>query len=197
MNDLPRRRMCLAPLAAWSAPGLLGLAGCTSLFAPRSIVLGEAELQALLARRFPMQRSVLEVFELQLDQPSLRLDAAARRLSTELGLSGSDRRTGRTLQGRLGVDYALRLEAADSSLRLVQPRVTRLQIDPGTGPAGGLRLNENTQRIAVALIERALDDLVLYRVPAERLERLRALGLQPGSVEVTPAGVEITIERVA
>jgi hypothetical protein len=36
--------------------------------------------------------------------------------------------------------------------------------------------------------------MVLYRVPAERLALLRAIGLRPGTLSVTPAGVEITIE---
>ncbi len=46
----------------------------------------------------------------------------------------------------------------------------------------------------MALAERLLDDLVLYRVPAERLALLRAIGFRPGTLSVTPAGVEITIE---
>ncbi len=58
------------------------------------------------------------------------------------------------------------------------------------------RLNETTQRFAAALIERALDDLVLYRVPTERLDQWRTLGFRPGTLEITPAGVEITIERL-
>jgi hypothetical protein len=37
---------------------------------------------------------------------------------------------------------------------------------------------------------------VLYRVPAERLDKLKAAGFQPGSLQVTADGVEITIEPV-
>jgi hypothetical protein len=188
MSEPRHRRAWLAAL------GALSLAGCASLFVPRSIALSEAELQALLARRFPMQRSVLDAFELQLDEPRLRLDAQARRLSTELSLRGSERRSGRSVQGQLTLDYALRLEPADGSLRLVQPRVQRIEL--GSGPGGSVRLNETTQRIAATLIERALDDLVLYRVPSERLEQWRTLGFRPGTLEITPAGVEITIERL-
>ena len=42
--------------------------------------------------------------------------------------------------------------------------------------------------------ERLLEDLVLYRIPASRLDMLRAIGYRPGTLSVTPAGVEITIE---
>lgn len=174
--------------------GMLLLSACAGLGVPRSITLGEAELQAQLARRFPVQRSLLDVFELKLYDPRLRLDAQAGRLATELALQASDRRSGRGLQGRLALDYALRYEPADATIRLVQPRIESLAFDaaPGLSP----RQAELVRRMGITLAERLLDDLVLYRVPAERLDRLRAAGYQPGTLQVTPAGVEITIEPV-
>ena len=186
MNSVTRR---LALLLA----GLL-LASCAGMGVPRSITLGEAELQAQLASRFPLQRNLLDTFELQLSDPRLRLDASTRRLATELTLSGSDRRSGRNLQGRLALDYALRFEPQDGSIRLVQPRIQSLQFD--NEPALPARRAETLQRIGVAWAERLLDDLPLYRVPAERLQRLRSAGFQPGTLQVTPAGLEITIEPV-
>jgi hypothetical protein len=183
------RRSAFAALAA------LLLAGCAGLGVPRSITLSEAELQAQLAKRFPMQRSLLDVLELRLSDPVLRLDAAANRLATELTLSGSERRSGRSLQGRLALDYGLRWENADGSIRLVQPRVESLQL--GEVPGLSSRRAEMAQRMGIALAERLLDDMVLYQVPAERLDRLRAAGFRPGTLQVTPAGVEITIEPLA
>jgi hypothetical protein len=180
------RRSAFAALAA------LLLAGCVGLGVPRSITLSESELQAQLAKRFPMQRSLLDMLDLRLSDPVLRLDAAANRLATELTLSGSERRSGRSLQGRLALDYGLRWEGTDGSIRLVQPRVESLQLGevPGLSP----RRAEMAQRMGIALAERLLDDMVLYQVPAERLDRLRAAGYRPGTLQVTPAGVEITIE---
>jgi hypothetical protein len=166
-----------------------GLAACAAL--PGSITVGEAELQAQLARRFPVQRSLLEVFDLELSEPRIQLDAQSGRLATGLTLRGTERRSGRALQGRLALDYGLRYEPADASVRLVQPQVRSLQF----GDAAGLspRRTEALQHLGVALAERLLDDLVLYRVPPERLERLRRLGRQPGVLRVTPEGLEITL----
>jgi hypothetical protein len=172
---------------------VLALAGCAGV--PQSITLREAELQAQLAKRFPVQRSLLDTFDLELSDPQLRLDPAANRLATELTLRGGDRRSGRQLQGRLALDYGLRYEPADGSVRLVQPRVERLQIDEAS--AISPRRAEMAQRMGVALAERLLDDLVLYRVPPERLETLRRAGYRPGTLRVTPAGLEITIESLA
>ena len=180
------RRGALTALAA------LLLAGCAGLGVPRSIRLSESELQAQLAKRFPMQRSLLDLFDLQLSDPVVSLDAATNRLATELTLSGSERRSGRSLQGRLALDYGLRFEPADGSIRLVQPRVESLQLGdvPGLSP----RRAAMAQQMGIALAERLLDDLVLYRVSAERLAALRSAGYQPGTLQVRPDGLEITIE---
>ena len=172
---------------------VLALAGCAGV--PQSITLREAELQGQLAKRFPVQRSLLDTFDLELSDPQLRLDPSANRLATELTLRGGDRRSGRQLQGRLALDYGLRYEPADGSVRLVQPRVERLQIDEASAISS--RRAELAQRMGVALAERLLDDLVLYRVPPERLETLRRAGYRPGTLRVTPAGLEITIEPLA
>jgi hypothetical protein len=181
--------------ARWFAVcSALLLAACSSAFLPRSITLSEAELQAQLQRRFPMQRSLLELYDLQLSNPRLRLDGSANRLTTELTLSGTERRSGRNVQGRMLLDYALRFEPADASIRLVQPRVQSLDFAPEPGSSS--RRAEMAQRMGIALAERLLDDFVLYRVPDERLQRLTAAGLRPGVLRVTPAGVEITFEPV-
>jgi hypothetical protein len=43
------------------------------------------------------------------------------------------------------------------------------------------------------LAEKLLEDLVIYRLPADKLEQLRRLGVAPGAVSVTSRGVEITL----
>jgi len=182
-------RRCWLALAS-----VLLLAACAGLDVPRSITLGEAELQAQLAKRFPMQRSLLDTFELNLYEPRLRLDAQASRLATDVALRASDRRSGRSLQGRLALDYALRYEPSDATIRLAQPRIQSLDFDAAPGLSA--RQAELLQRMGIPLAERLLDDLVLYRVPAERLDKLKAAGFRPGTLQVTPAGVEITIEPV-
>lgn len=189
MSEWARRRVGWLALCAG-----LWLAACAGLGVPRSIIVSEAELQAQLARRFPMQRSLLDTFDVQLSQPRLRLDAPANRLATELTVQGSDRRTGRSLQARIGLDYGLRYEPADGSVRLVRPRVGSFEFAAGEDPTS--RRNETAQRMAIALAERLLDDLALYRIAPERLEALHAAGWRPGTLTVTPTGVEITIDRV-
>lgn len=177
---------------AWLVAMALCMAHGVGSGMPDRIVFSEAQLQDQLARRFPIERRLLEQFELKLAEPSLRVDAHARRLSTALTLTALDPSSGRSLHGRVALGYALRYEPADASIRLVRPRVESFDFDalPGTDP----RRTEATQRLVLVLAERLLDDLVLYRVPKDRLELLRAIGYRPGALMVTPQGLEVTIE---
>jgi len=186
MNSPSRRALCFMALCGLLLPARSGLG------MPGSITFSEQELQSQLSQRFPIQRNLLDMFDLRLSDPLLRLDAQTRRLSTELNLHASDTRSGRSLRGRLGLGYTLRFELSDHSIRLVKPRVETFDFE--TGPGASLRRDEATQRLVMALAERLLEDLVLYRVPAQRLALLRAIGLRPGTLSVTPAGLEITIE---
>jgi hypothetical protein len=171
------------------------LAACAELVGPRSISLDEAELSTLLARRFPMQRGVLDVFELQLSAPRLRLIPQDNRLATEFSMLGTDRRSGRSIEGRLALNYALRYEPSDTSIRLSRPRVERFDI--GADAGGAARLGAGSQRVAIALAEQWLDDMVVYRIKPERIETLRAAGYQPGALKVTAQGLEITFEPLS
>jgi hypothetical protein len=88
-------------------------------------------------------------------------------------------------------------------LRLTQVRVQQVGFELGAAPAaagnGANPLAPPTgsqQRLAHALAERVLEDLVLYRLSAERQASLRQLGLQPGAVTVTARGVEVTLARI-
>jgi hypothetical protein len=174
--------------------GLL-LSACTGFGVPGTITLSETDLQAQLSQRFPIRRKLLDTFQINLSEPQLRLDAQARRLSTGLKVQLDDLHADRGLRGRLALGYALRYEPADATVRLVQPRVERAEFTDRQGlPPRHL---DAVQPVLVALAERMLDDLVLYRVPASRLDMLRAIGVRPAALSVTPAGVELTLEPVA
>ena len=201
-----------------------GLAGCAGLIGPQTLTLSEAELQALIARAFPLQRRVLELLDVQMSAPQLRLLPDSNRLAVALVVSTQDRVFGRSARGSLRFDAALRWDAAEAAIRLTQVRVQQLRLDGGSGTAAleatappaatstpsttapptspappadsgdtGAMLASNAARLGLVLAERALEGLPLYRLSPERQARLRQLGLQPGTVLVTPAGLQVTL----
>jgi hypothetical protein len=179
-----------------SAAAAAGLAGCAGLGAPTVITLSETELRLLLAGVFPIQRRVLELFELELTTPMLRLLPAQNRLALTLNMSSRERLSGKVGSGHLGFDSMLRYDTRDASVRLTQVRIERLGFEAGAAAAiNPAAQPSNVARIGQALAERALEELVIYRVPAERQATLRQFGLQPSSVTVTARGLEITLAR--
>ena len=61
-----------------------------------------------------------------------------------------------------------------------------------SGDAGAM-VAGSAARLGLALAERVLEDLPLYRLSPERQARLRQLGLQPGTVRVTSAGLQLSL----
>lgn len=170
----------LASVPAWAA-----LSGCASL-APRNLVLSQADLQTLVERQFPKERRVLEVIDLNLSRPVVRLYPDRNRIGTELELTASERLSGRTVRGSLALDHGLRYEPTDGTVRLAQVRVQELKLD-----LGGRPFSAQAERLSGALAERALDDFVLHRLSDERRQALRQAGMERADFVVTARGIEL------
>ncbi len=213
-TPLLNRRQGLLTLLAGAT--LLAQVACSRWAGPQVITLGEAELADRLARLFPLTRRLLEVLDIELSAPRLRLLPESNRLALALWLRSRERLMGNAGHGQLAFDAALRWAPEDASLRLTQVRVRQLWFAPGSGPephsdsdphrsakpppAQPPAPRESTgapPSLGPALAERVLDDLVIYRPGAEPLSRLREAGLAPGAVTVSARGVEITLQRVA
>jgi len=171
-----------------AAAGLLTLGGCAGLLTPTSWTVPEAELQRLLARDFPQQRRVLELIDVDIGLPALTLLPATNRVSTTTTISARERLFGGRWRGQLSVEAGLRWVAEDNSVRLTDVRVT------GLAPADGSPLPPQSRAIASALAEAALQQRTLYRVPADRLARLREHGVEPASLDVTGQGLVIGLK---
>ena len=171
---------------AASLIAIIGLTGCTSLGGLRPLTLSQADLQRAIERHFPLQRRLLEVIDIQVVRPTVRLLPERNRIAIELDLAASERLSGRLVSGNLTLDHALRYEPADASVRLAQVQVqqVRLELDSGS-------LSPSSARVAALLAERLLDDFVLYRADPERLRQLQQAGVSAADIAVTARGVEI------
>lgn len=167
--------------------GALVLGGCTGLMGPPQVVYSEAELNQMLAKRFPLEKRVAGMLDVSLSNPRLALKGAAGRLSTEFDLQAQDRLQGKTWQGHLALDYGLRIEHSDHSLRVADPRVTALTLDRGTGA----RPSADMERLGALVVEKLLDGATIHQLKPEQVERLAQAGYELGEVKVGDAGVVI------
>ena len=191
MNDMPhgahgtasvhRRTLVLAALAG------VGLAGCSTLAGPRTIEISQARLVEAMTRQFPLQISLLAPIELMAVSPRLRLLPDENRLGTEIDLQLARGFGARGWTGTVGFSYGLRYEPRDRTLRLDRLQIDRLDLGSHIGLP-----NLRGGRVATALAEELLNDLVVYELRPEDVRRLDAHGYEPGDIRVTPGGLAIT-----
>ena len=171
-----------------AALALALLAACASLVVPKSITLDEPELQRLVERRFPQERRFLEVLDVTVETPRMGVLGERHKVSTALEVRVRDRLFGRQWHARMALESAMRYEPADQTLRLRDVRVNEFKVDDGAASSSA-----QAERVSSLLAEKLLEDLVIYRLPADKLEQLRRLGVAPGAVSITSRGVEITL----
>lgn len=190
MKLLAQRRLWLAGSVSVL---VLGLAGCAMLQpGPRTVGISEAKLAQAIAGQFPFNNRYMELFDVSLASPRVRLIPAENRIGTELGYSiGALLLGSRQMQGTLNLSYGLRFEPSDGTVRLADVRVEGFEV-PGVPSAYASRAN----RLGGLLAENLLRDFVIHRVQPEDLRLAQGWGYQPGAVQVVPGGLQLQLDPV-
>jgi len=180
-------------LAGSGTSAVLLLAGCAALApGPRTVEISEARLAELINRQFPFNSRYLELFDVSLSAPQVRLMPAENRIGTAFSYSlGSLLLGARPFEGRLDLSYSLRFDPTDNTVRLSQVRVEGFEV-PGVPQAYASRAN----RLGGLLAENLLKDLVIHRLKPEDLDIARGWGYQPGALAVVPGGLRLQLDPV-
>lgn len=174
----------LAPLAG-AAPSPSEAEPDTAPALPRYTV-SKAQLQTALAQRFPLRYPVPGLLDLELHSPQLQLLPASNRLSAELAVQAAGPALERIHTGTFALEFGLRYEPSDRSIRATKLRLQRLQF-PTLQPSVVALLNA----YAPALAERSMLEVVLHQLQPKDLALADVMGLQPGNITVTESGLAI------
>lgn len=187
-----RRRLASLALPAvlWAVLGPTAWAGSADAepqtqTAPRYTVSPE-QLQSAVAQRFPLRYPIPGLLNLDLRTPRLRLLSAQNRLGAEMTVDAAGPALNRSHRGTFEVDFALRYEASDRTIRAHQLRFYRLRF-PSLQPGVVDMLNTYGPTLA----EQSLQEVVLHQLRPQDLAMADVLGLRPGSVTVTDQGLVI------
>lgn len=143
-------------------------------------------LQRSVAQRFPMRYPVQGLMNLDLQPPKLVLLPAQNRLRAEMVVDAAGPALNRSHRGSFDLDFALRYEASDRTLRAHQLRIDRLRF-PTLQPG----VEELLNTYGPALAEQSLREVVLHRLQPQDLRMADTLGMQPGPITVTETGLVI------
>lgn len=189
---LPNRRHChqLLGAAALTAlfPGLSACAAGGGVGMP-GYTVSQQRLNELVARSFPVTRSLAGgLADLTLSSPRLGLLPASNRIATAFDLGLAERIAGTRYSGGIDLDYGLRFDMQEGAVRMSDVRVNRLAIDQL--PRAQQQL---VSRYAPGIAEQLLQNMVLYRLPAEQMALARNLGWSGAALRVLPDGLRIDV----
>ena len=153
---------------------------------PPGVTVSTAVLQSSVAQRFPIRYPVQGLLNLDLQPPTLSLLPAQNRLRAAMVVDAAGPALNRSHRGTFDLDFALRFEASDRTLRAHQLRIERLRF-PSLQPGVVELLNT----YAPALAEQSMREVVLHRLQPQDLRMADAMGMQPGAITVTDAGLVI------
>ena len=182
-----RRRMLTLPawLLVTGAAGP-GFPGAHAAGQP-GYTVSTGQLEQAVAQRFPLRYPVGGLLDLMLLAPRLRLLPELNRLGTEMVVEAAGPALDRRYSGTFDLDFALRYEARDRTVRAHRLRVNALRFpDLPPGPSALLDAYGPT------LAEQALGEVVLHTLRPQDLALPEAMGLQPGSITVTPRGLAVS-----
>lgn len=192
MTDRRRSNVRRAMLAAAASAAASLVAGCAGLDGTRVVTLGERDLAAIVEKQFPFDRRLLELVDVRLSAPRVKLLPQTNRIATEFDVSMSDRLFGKGFAGRIALDYGLRYDAAAQAVRLADVKVGSF----GLEGSGGLdaRYAQAVNAIGPMVAEQLLAELPVYRFRPDELKGSLGARMEPGAVTVTSRGVEITLK---
>lgn len=139
------------------------------------------ELQAELAKRFPIARRHGELASVSLHDPRLALDGNANRatLASRLVIVSPLLRPS-SMGGQVAVSSGLRWDDAGSAVRLQDPRAEHLRVDGVTGSDAQI-----LERIGAAVVQQALQGYPLLTLrPQELPLGLKVRGISVGHDEI-------------
>ena len=166
----------------------LAITACTGPTLPRSVTLSLDKMQERLGQRFPRRLPLMGLIELNLLTPRLTLLPEQNRIQVVMMLEASGAALRRSYNGVMDLDFALRYEPGDQTVRATDLQVHALQID-GLPPQASQLLG----RLGPQLAQQALREVVLHQLQPKDLALADRLGLQPGRMTVTAQGLVIEL----
>ena len=165
------------PAGGFAAPG------------SKTVTIPQEQLQEKIGKRFPYQQKLADVLDLKIMSPRLALLPDTNRIGTELDLNLLERIGGRSYTGTMALDYGLRFERSDNTVRMTGVRVNSVRLNDVPEPFNGA-ISRHMPRMA----EQLLSNYALHTFSEQDMSLVSGLGFEPGEIKVTPKGLRITLD---
>jgi len=174
---LHRATACALATGAWWAPRAR---------AQPSYTVPLEQLQEAVAQKFPRSVPVQGLFDLTLQAPRLRLLPDVNRIGALMAVDAAGAALRRSHTGTFDVEFALRYEPGDRTLRAHQIRLGRLDF-PSLQP----KVTELLNAYGPVLAAQSLGEVTLHQLRPQDTAMFDGMGLQPGPITVTAKGLAV------
>lgn len=146
----------------------------------------EAQLQQAVGKRFPRRYAVGGFLDIDAQAPRLTLLPQRNRLGVQMQVQAAGPGLPRAYKGLFDLDFALRYQPNDRTVRADQLHVNALQFDNVPAQTSAL-----LSMVGPQLAEQSLQGVVLHQLKPEDLALPDGMGLQPETITVTATGLVI------
>ena len=165
------------------------LATSCALLVPASLSFSAAQLEARLAERLPIRRTLLSLFDVELARPQIALDATEGRISAGFDLEVRTPLSSRVLAGAVRFSGTPRYDVPTQSITLEHTRIE--QIDLAGLPRG---MRERLVELASLVAKNTLEQRPLYTLKPEQL-RWAGMTLAPRGLRIAGDRLLIDLAR--
>ncbi|WP_248321642.1 DUF1439 domain-containing protein [Caballeronia sp. Sq4a] len=184
-----RRRLLLGALAAWPALALASAAHAASIFPfiPDHYTFSQKQVQEAVARKFPLERTARQIFDVVLSNPVVGMAADRNRVTVRVDARLSTPFMPNPVNGAFTLSTQLAYDAASRSVVLVSPTVDDSQL---TGDAA--QYNQQIAAAGALLAAQLLDRYPIYTFKPEELQ-FAGVSYEPGTITVLTNGIRVQI----
>ena len=179
---MDRRRLLTAALACW--PALHAPAQEAPPPRPHYKV-SATQLYEALSARFPVRRGVRGLLVIEVRAPGLLLLPARNKIGATLQVEARGPALQGAIAGELDLVFSLRYEAADQTLRALEPEVLDLRL-PDASPDAAQAI-----RALLPRLTRDVGEFVLHQFTPRELALPDTMGFEPEKITVLEDGLEV------
>lgn len=186
-----RRRFVLAALVSLPALALSSTAHAASNsifpFIPDHYTFSTSQVQAAVARKFPIQRTASQIFDVVLSNPVVGMAPERNRVTVHVDARLATPFMPNPVSGAFTLSTQLAYDAPSRSVILVAPSVDDAQFTGDAAP-----YNQQIASVGAQLATQLLDRYPIHTFQPEELQ-FAGVSYEPGTITVLTNGIRVQI----
>jgi hypothetical protein len=156
----------------------------------RSVHISESELQSRITKELLIPMTLLQIFDVQLSNPVVKLDAGSERLNAQLDTRINSPLNAEPVVGKIDISGKLRFDAQSNTVMLAESRIEHIDIK---GMGIDDKYSQLFNLLAARLGGELLDNVPLYTLKPDEL-KVGNRRYAPSDFKIVGRDLKITLQ---